>query len=29
MKTRPDAVKERNGVLSVNYDALGIAMELV
>ena len=29
MKTRPDAVRERNGVLSVNYDALGIAMELV
>ena len=29
MKTRPDAVRQRNGVLSVNYDALGIAMELV
>ena len=29
MKTRPDAVRERNGVLSVNYDALGISMELV
>jgi len=28
-ETRPDAVAERNGVLSVNYDKIGLKMEMV